>query len=176
MAIERTMGMKILKGDVSRIPSPSGVTWVHLDDPRTAPGSLADAELIAQGADTLHGVKLTPFPRPASDYITGVTRDGRDAMISAIIARQVAAGGVDTEGTRHEAERWCAMLAGCVCEGMRATTLMGSLRLVGRELEVVEVFEENNYFSRGTPLSSRDKTPGPHEGATAWASATWEEL
>ena len=79
----------------------------------------------------------------------------RDAMISAILARQVAAGGVDTEGTRHEAERWCAMLAGCVCEGMRATTDRG------RE---------------SGPGIAVDKTPGPHEGATAWASATWEEL
>lgn len=46
----------------------------------------------------------------------------RDDMVSTVIASQVAAGGVDTEGTRAEAERYCAMLAGCVCEGMRATT------------------------------------------------------
>lgn len=43
-------------------------------------------------------------------------------MVSAVIASQVAAGGVDTDGTRAQAERWCAMLAGCVCEGMMATT------------------------------------------------------
>lgn len=79
----------------------------------------------------------------------------RDAMISAILARQVAAGGVDTEGTRAEAERWCAMLAGCVCEGMRATTDRGC---------------------ESGPGIVVNKTPGPHEGATAWASATWEEL
>jgi len=53
----------------------------------------------------------------------------RDDMVNTIIASQVAAGGVDTDGTRAQAERWCAMLAGCVCEGMRATTLMGSLKL-----------------------------------------------
>lgn len=53
----------------------------------------------------------------------------RDKMLDAIIARQVAAGGVDTEGTRAEAERWCAMLAGCICEGMRATTAQSALRL-----------------------------------------------
>ncbi len=57
----------------------------------------------------------------------------RDAMISAIIARQLAAGGVDTEGTRHEAERWCAMLAGCVCEGMRATTRESAYRMAHRD-------------------------------------------
>lgn len=49
-------------------------------------------------------------------------RSDKDHMVDTIIAQQVVAGGYDTEGTRAQAERWCAMLAGCVCEGMRATT------------------------------------------------------
>lgn len=70
----------------------------------------------------------------------------RETMVAAIIARQVEQGGVDTEGTRHEAERWCAMLAECVCEGMRATTLMGSLKLRRNDM-----WGRENVL-RGTPL------------------------
>lgn len=54
----------------------------------------------------------------------------RKEMIDTIIARQVEQGGVDTEGSRHEAERWCAFLAACVCEGMRATTTESAYGLV----------------------------------------------
>ncbi len=70
----------------------------------------------------------------------------RETMVAAIIARQVEQGGVDTEGTRHEAERWCAMLAECVCEGMQATTLMGSLKLRRKDM-----WGRENVL-RGTPL------------------------
>lgn len=57
----------------------------------------------------------------------------RTVMVNEIIAAQCAAGGVDTPGTRAEAERWCAMLAGCVCEGMRATTGLSRHRLAKRD-------------------------------------------
>lgn len=57
----------------------------------------------------------------------------RTVMVNEIIAAQCAAGGVDTPGTRAEAERWCAMLAGCVCEGMRATTDVSAYRLAKRD-------------------------------------------
>lgn len=55
-------------------------------------------------------------------------RSDKDHMVDTIIAQQVVAGGYDTEGTRAQAERWCAMLAGCVCEGMRATTWRSAYR------------------------------------------------
>lgn len=57
----------------------------------------------------------------------------RDEMVDTIIAEQVTRGGVDTEGTRAQAERWCAMLAGCVCEGMRATTADSALKLANTD-------------------------------------------
>lgn len=47
----------------------------------------------------------------------------RPGMIDAVIAEQVKAGGVDTEGSRAQAERWLAMVCACVCSGLRATTL-----------------------------------------------------
>lgn len=62
--------------------------------------------------------KLNPIVRIVAD------------MVDTIIAAQCEAGGVDTEGSRHEAERWCAWLCQCVCDGMRATTEQSALRLV----------------------------------------------
>lgn len=54
-------------------------------------------------------------------------------MVDTIIAAQCEAGGVDTEGSRHEAERWCAWLCQCVCDGMRATTEQSAYRLKGED-------------------------------------------
>ena len=48
--------------------------------------------------------------------------DYRPGMVNAVIAEQLKAGGVDTEGTRAQADRWLAMVCGCVCDGLRATT------------------------------------------------------
>ena len=66
-------------------------------------------------------------PEPPTDY--------HGDMISAVVSRQVRAGGVDTPGTRAEAERWCAMLCGCVCDGMRATTDASAYRVTWSDLE-----------------------------------------
>jgi len=48
--------------------------------------------------------------------------DYRPGMVNAVIAEQLKAGGVDTEGTRAQATRWLAAVCGDVCEGLRATT------------------------------------------------------
>jgi hypothetical protein len=55
-------------------------------------------------------------------------------MVQALINQQVAAGGVDTEGTQAEAERRCAYWAECVCEGMRALTFK---RCIGCEVKLL---------------------------------------
>lgn len=47
----------------------------------------------------------------------------RPGMIDTVIAGQVRAGGVDTEGSRAQAERWLAMVCTRVCAGLRATTV-----------------------------------------------------
>lgn len=54
--------------------------------------------------------------------IAPLTEDYKQQMTDTVIKAQVAAGGVDTEGTRAQAERWCAMVCECVCDGLRATT------------------------------------------------------
>lgn len=85
------------------------------------------------GEATMFGIPPAKPGRLLGRRIVGGYRFPRPAnvdMVSAIIASQVAAGGVDTEGTRAQAERWCAMLAGCICEGMRATTEQSALGLV----------------------------------------------
>lgn len=77
-------------------------------------------------------------------------------MVDAIISAQCAAGGVDTEGSRHEAERWCAWLCQCVCEGMRATTEQSALRLVrghgGRPGDGESSWVSGKVWIRGEPL------------------------
>lgn len=110
-----------------------------------------------------------PTPAPCRDWITAQARSRADSlglnaradsfagdmrlhtrrsMVRAIIARQVEQGGVDTEGTRHEAERWLAMVCGCVCEGLRATTEQSALRLARNDAWLVDPGIPN-----GRPLS-----------------------
>lgn len=64
------------------------------------------------------------------DWIVGRVR-WKTVMVDTVIASQVASGGVDTEGTRAEAERWLAHVCMCACEGLRATTDASAHRLTG---------------------------------------------
>ena len=84
-----------------------------------------EADEVLRAKKALWGL-IPKAAEPVSSY--------RDNMVDTIISAQCAAGGHDTPGTRAQAERWCAMLCECVCEGMRATTDVSAYRKADSDL------------------------------------------